>query len=89
VQPGKADDASGRISTATAGSTMAAFAQLAAIRRERRRAHEFPVGNSPCTLEDMMREALRPMLQGWLDEKLPEIVERLVRADVSRAIGEV
>jgi cell pole-organizing protein PopZ len=89
MQPGKAADANDRLTAATSGSAVAAFAQLAAIRREHRRASEFPVGNSACTLEDMLREALRPMLQGWLDEKLPEIVERLVRAEVSRAIGEI
>jgi cell pole-organizing protein PopZ len=29
------------------------------------------------------------MLQGWLDDKLPEILERLVRAELARALGEI
>jgi len=65
-----------------------AFAQLAAIQRERRRAEEFPMGVQARTLEDLIRELLRPMLQGWLDQKLPEIIERLVRAELARALSE-
>lgn len=36
------------------------------------------------TLEDLVREMLRPMLKGWLDENLPGMVERLVRAEIER-----
>jgi cell pole-organizing protein PopZ len=36
------------------------------------------------TLEDVVRELLRPMLQQWLDESLPGIVQRAVDAEVSR-----
>jgi uncharacterized protein len=32
----------------------------------------------------MVRETLRPMLKQWLDENLPAIVERLVRAEIER-----
>jgi cell pole-organizing protein PopZ len=74
---------------AAAGEGATALAQLAAIHRERRRASEFPMGDTARTLEDVAREALRPMLQGWLDEKLPEILERLVKAELSRVIGEI
>ena len=65
-----------------------AFAQLAAIQRERRRAEEFPMGLQARTLEDLVRELLRPMLQGWLDQKLPDIIERLVKAELARALNE-
>jgi uncharacterized protein len=34
--------------------------------------------------ERMAREMLRPMLKTWLDENLPPIVERLVRAEIQR-----
>jgi cell pole-organizing protein PopZ len=34
--------------------------------------------------EGMVREMLRPMLKAWLDENLPETVERLVRAEIER-----
>jgi cell pole-organizing protein PopZ len=36
------------------------------------------------TLEDVVRELLRPLLQNWLDENLPGIVQRAVDAEVSR-----
>jgi cell pole-organizing protein PopZ len=34
--------------------------------------------------DSMVREMLRPMLKHWLDENLPAIVERLVRAEIER-----
>jgi cell pole-organizing protein PopZ len=36
------------------------------------------------TLEDLVREMLRPMLKAWLDDNLPALVERLVRAEIER-----
>ena len=36
------------------------------------------------TLEDLVREMLRPMLKTWLDDNLPLMVERLVRAEIDR-----
>ncbi len=36
------------------------------------------------TLEDLVREMLRPMLKSWLDENLPNVVERMVRAEIER-----
>jgi cell pole-organizing protein PopZ len=40
--------------------------------------------NNARTLEDLVKELLRPMLKGWLDENLPPLVERLVRAEIER-----
>ena len=36
------------------------------------------------TIDDLVRDMLRPMLKSWLDENLPTIVERLVRAEIER-----
>jgi cell pole-organizing protein PopZ len=36
------------------------------------------------TLEDLVREMLRPMLKTWLDDNLPGTVERLVRGEIER-----
>jgi uncharacterized protein len=36
------------------------------------------------TLEDLVREMLRPLLKSWLDDNLPSMVERLVRAEIER-----
>ena len=40
--------------------------------------------DSARTLEDLVREMLRPMLKSWLDDKLPTVVERLVSAEIER-----
>jgi cell pole-organizing protein PopZ len=36
------------------------------------------------TIEDLVKEMLQPMLKSWLDENLPGLVERLVRAEIDR-----
>ena len=36
------------------------------------------------TLEDVVRELLRPLLQQWLDDNLPSIVQQAVEAEVER-----
>jgi cell pole-organizing protein PopZ len=36
------------------------------------------------TLDDLVKEMLRPMLQQWLDNNLPTLVERLVRQEIER-----
>ncbi|MBA5776459.1 DUF2497 domain-containing protein [Stappia sp. F7233] len=36
------------------------------------------------TLEDLVKEMLRPMLKAWLDQNLPTMVERLVRQEIER-----
>jgi cell pole-organizing protein PopZ len=46
-------------------------------------AHTVLVQNAR-TLEDLVREMLRPMLKSWLDDNLPGLVERLVRAEIER-----
>jgi cell pole-organizing protein PopZ len=39
---------------------------------------------SSAMIEGLMREMLRPMLKSWLDDNLPSLVERLVRAEIQR-----
>jgi len=36
------------------------------------------------TVEDLIREMLRPMLKSWLDENLPGVVEKLVQREIER-----
>jgi uncharacterized protein len=36
------------------------------------------------TLEDVVRETLRPMLKSWLDENLSSVVERMVQEEIER-----
>jgi cell pole-organizing protein PopZ len=42
------------------------------------------LSNNARTLEDLVKEMLRPMLQGWLDDNLPGLVEKIVRAEIER-----
>ena len=76
------------VSAATSGAAAAAFAQLGALPRERRDETETPLGGVERTLEEIVREMLRPLLQAWLDGHLPGIVERLVREEIARVVGE-
>ncbi|WP_240048374.1 DUF2497 domain-containing protein [Crenalkalicoccus roseus] len=39
------------------------------------------------TIEDIVREEIRPLLKEWLDQHLPPLVERLVRAEIERVVG--
>jgi cell pole-organizing protein PopZ len=62
------------ISTATRAAVDNAFNSLA----------NTVLGNNARTLEDLVKEMLRPMLKSWLDDNLPGLVERLVRAEIER-----
>jgi cell pole-organizing protein PopZ len=42
------------------------------------------LGTNARTLEDLVKEMLRPMLKAWLDDNLPNLVERIVRAEIER-----
>lgn len=39
---------------------------------------------SGITVEDLAREALRPMLKEWLDANLPAIIERIVEREIKK-----
>ena len=68
------------VSEVTSLAAAAAFARLASAPRSHR---ETPmVGDKP--LDEIVQELLRPLLQTWLDENLPQIVERLVQAEIDR-----
>jgi uncharacterized protein len=41
------------------------------------------------TIEEIVREEIRPLLKAWLDENLPPMVERLVRLEIERVVGRV
>jgi len=45
------------------------------------------VRSGETSLEGLTRDLLRPMLAEWLDRHLPEMVERLVKAEISRIAG--
>ncbi len=51
-------------------------------------ARGFVLGNVSMTLEDLIRDLMRPHLKDWLDKNLPGIVERMVRAEIERMVRE-
>ena len=45
------------------------------------------VRSGETSLEGLTRDLLRPMLAEWLDRNLPDMVERLVKAEIARIAG--
>jgi len=45
------------------------------------------VGRAGITLEDIVREEMKPVLKAWLEANLPEMVERVVRAEIERVVA--
>ena len=45
------------------------------------------VRSGETSLEGMVRDLLRPALAEWLDKHLPELVERMVAAEIARIVG--
>ena len=72
------------IAPAVAAATTAALGQLLRTVASERTA---PVHRGGPSIEDVVREELRPLLKSWLDQHLPPLVERLVRAEIERVVG--
>jgi uncharacterized protein len=85
-EPADAAEAARLLSSTTAAASVAALSQL--VNRPRDRSGELPLGNADRTLEDVVRELMRPMLKGWMDDNLPALVERLVRDEITRLVRE-
>lgn len=62
------------LSNSTVSAVESAFNSLAAT----------VLSNNARTLEDLVKEMLRPMLKNWLDDNLPGLVERIVKAEIER-----
>ena len=85
-----ADSGEPLVGTATAAASTAAFAVLAQQlgRKEEvgaRAAGSLSIGSGR-TLEDLVKEMLRPMLSDWLDANLPSLVERMVKREIERIV---
>lgn len=62
------------VSATTAATIAAQFESLAASR----------LFGDDGRMDDLVKQLLRPMLQEWLEDNLPGIVEKLVRAEIER-----
>ena len=77
------DETDRLVSQATAVASVSALSQLSGI-GGRDQLGNLPLGDAGRTLEDLVRELLRPMLRDWLDANLPQLVERLVQEEIRR-----
>lgn len=41
------------------------------------------------TIEDVVREMLKPLLKEWLDQNLPDVVERVVKKEIARVVDRI
>lgn len=74
AMPAAPQPASDLMSAATSASIAGAFSSLSGT---------LLTGNAR-TLEDLVKDMMKPMLKSWLDDNLPTIVERLVKAEIER-----
>lgn len=70
-QDNQADRLLSQAAAASVDSAFNALAQTVLIQNAR-------------TLEDLVKEMLRPLLKSWLDDNLPGMVERIVKAEIER-----
>lgn len=78
------DDSSGLIAPAAAAAAAASVGSLLRAVSSERGAQVYRGGPS---IEDLVREEIRPILKDWLDTHLPPLVERLVRAEIDRVVN--
>jgi cell pole-organizing protein PopZ len=82
------------VASSAAGAASSAFDRLNQVVEERRTAPApapaplaMPspaMGAGGKTIEDLVKEMLRPMLKDWIDRSLPPMVERLVEREIAR-----
>lgn len=76
-------ESDGLISKATAEATSALFNEI-------KNDDAVPMAQFPknfrnaTTVEDLVVEAMKPMLKQWLDDNLPQLVERVIQAEVRK-----
>lgn len=74
ASPAPAVDMASLLSDQASSAVTNAFGQLAST----------VLSNNARTLEDLVKDMLKPMLKTWLDDNLPTMVERLVRSEIER-----
>jgi cell pole-organizing protein PopZ len=72
--PARIEETANLLSAAAGAQVAQSFNELAAVFN----------GLDHRSVEEMAQDMLRPMLQEWLDDNLPTLVERLVREEIER-----
>ena len=79
--------------SSAAGAATSAFDRLNQVVEERKAAPAvaapsaipaMAIGEGGKTIEDLVKEMLRPMLKEWIDRSLPPMVEQLVEREIAR-----
>ena len=70
------------VSPAVDAASTAALSQLAQSLTGR----DVPLGRADRTLEQVVKELMRPMLREWLDQNLPALVEDVVKREIQRMV---
>lgn len=73
------DDGTSILTDHAAHAALQGFARLAARTPVERQSHLAGI-----TLEDIVRDLMRPMLRDWLDQNLPPLIEKLVAKELQR-----
>ena len=83
-EPPAAPQMTSLLAPAAAAAAAAALGQLAkAVAGDR----SSPVSRGGASIEDVVREEMRPLLKAWLDQHLPGMVEHIVKAEIARLMG--
>ena len=77
-------DFSTLVSEEAAAQTSTAFVGFA---EQLQQSRGVALGSSARTLEELVKDLLRPMLKEWLDENLPPLVQRLVEREIAKLAG--
>jgi cell pole-organizing protein PopZ len=78
------------VGSSVAGAATSAFDRLNQVVEERKAAPaaspapSIALGAGGKTIEDLVKELLRPMLKEWIDRSLPPMVEQLVEREIAR-----
>jgi cell pole-organizing protein PopZ len=87
IEPARSADST-LVGGGTATSTASAFSRLNQAVQDSvpppAAADPGPVVASGKTVEELVKETLRPMLKEWLDQNLPQVVERYVEREIVR-----
>ncbi|MCE2510579.1 MAG: DUF2497 domain-containing protein [Alphaproteobacteria bacterium] len=84
-QPAASEGGGTLVSPPVEAATTGSFEQLAKAVTKGDKPGTLLGSASDKTLEDIVKELLRPMLREWLDQNLPSITEKLVRKEIERA----
>lgn len=79
--------ASGETELVAPAAAAAAAASMGQLLRAVSQERSATVTRGGPSIEDVVREEVRPILKEWLDAHLPGIVERAVRAEIERVVG--